>query len=61
MVKKQNCVILDTNSFIVYIKADDICKDVGEDVETRFGFDTSDYELNISLPKGKKCNWINER
>ena len=52
---------MDTNSFIVYIKADDICKDVGEDVETRFDFDTSDYVLNISLPKGKKCNWINER
>ena len=52
---------MDANSFIVYIKTDHICKDVGEDVETRFDFDTSDYELDISLPKGKKCNWINER
>ena len=30
---------MDTDSFIVYIKAEDICKDFAEDVETRF--DTS--------------------
>ena len=30
-------------SFIVYIKTSDICKDIGEDVETRFN--TSNYEL----------------
>ena len=34
------------------IKADDIYKDIGEDVETRF--DTSNYELDRSLPKAKK-------
>ena len=33
-------------------KTDDIIKDIGEDVETRF--DTSNYELDRSLPKGKK-------
>ena len=38
-------------SFIVYIKADDIYKDIAEDVETRF--DTSNYELDRPLPKGK--------
>ena len=27
---------MDTDSFIVYIKADDIYKDFAEDVETRF-------------------------
>ena len=27
---------MDTESFIVYIKADDIYKDIVEDVETRF-------------------------
>ena len=27
---------MDTDSFIVYIKTDDIYKDIGEDVETRF-------------------------
>ena len=30
---------MDTDSFIVYIKTDDINKDIAEDVETRF--DTS--------------------
>ena len=43
-------------SFIVYIKTDDIYKDIAEDVETRF--DTSSYELECNsidrpLPKGK--------
>ena len=42
---------MDTNSFIVYIKTDDICKEIAEDVETRF--DTSNYELDRLLPKGK--------
>ena len=35
---------MDTDSFIVYIKTDDICKGIAEDVETRF--DTSNYELS---------------
>ena len=48
---------MDTDSFIVYIKADDIYRDIAEDVETRF--DTSNYELECNsidkpLPKGKK-------
>ena len=42
---------MDTDSFIAYIKADDIYKDIAEDVETRF--DTSNYELDRPLPKGK--------
>ena len=33
---------MDAESFIIYIKTDDIHKDIGEDVETRFN--TSDYE-----------------
>ena len=33
------------------MKADDICTDVAEDVETRF--DTSNYEWDRLLPKGK--------
>ena len=41
----------DTNTFIVYIKTHDIYKDIAEYVETRF--DTSTYELNRPLPKGK--------
>ena len=49
---------MDTN--IVYIKTDDIYKEIAEDVETRF--DTSNYELDRPLPKvKKKKNWIDER
>ena len=43
-----------TNSFSVYIKTDDIYKDIAEDVETRF--DTPNYELNKPLPK-----WQNKK
>ena len=39
------------DSFIVYIKVDDVYKDIGEDVEVRF--DTLNYELDRRLPKGK--------
>ena len=42
---------MDTDSFIVYIKTDDIYNDVAKGVETRF--DTSYYELDRPLPKGK--------
>ena len=38
--------------FIVYIKTDDFYKDIAEYVETRF--DTSNYQLDRPLPKGKK-------
>ena len=46
-----------TESFIVYIKTDDIYKDIAEDVRTRF--DISIYELDTPFPKGKS-NQINE-
>ena len=46
MVKKQN---VDTD--IVYIKTNDIYKNIAEDVETRFS--TSNYELNRPFPKEK--------
>ena len=49
---------MDKGSFIVHIKEDDIYKDILEDVETRF--DTSNYELNKPLPKGKNKKVINE-
>ena len=42
---------IDTDSFVIYRKKDGIYKDIAEDVETRF--DTSNYELDRSLPKGK--------
>ena len=61
--EKAKLYYMGTNSFIVYIKTDDIHKDITEDVETRF--DTSNYELVIDRPllkgKNKKSNWINER
>ena len=49
--KKTKLCYMDTDSFIVYIKRDDIYKDIEEDVETKF--DTSDYELDRPLLKGK--------
>ena len=42
---------MDTGSFTVYIQGDDIYRNIAEDVETRF--DTSNYELDRPLPKGK--------
>ena len=35
---------MDTDSFIVYIKTEDICSDIAKDVETRF--DNWSYELD---------------
>ena len=57
--EKAKLCYMDTDSLIVYIKTDDIYKYIAEDIETRF--DTSNYELDRLLPKGKKSNWINER
>ena len=39
---------MDTYSFIIYKKTDDICKNIAEDVETRF--DTWNDELDKPLP-----------
>ena len=50
-VVKAKLSYIDTHSFIEYIKTADIYKDIAEDVETRF--DTSNYELDRPLPKGK--------
>ena len=54
--EKAKLCYIDTDSFIVYIKSDDIYKDIARDAETRS--DTSNYELKCnsierSLPKGK--------
>ena len=48
---KAKLLYIDTDSFIVYIETDDIYKDVADDIETRS--DTSDYELDRLLSKGK--------
>ena len=42
---------MDTNIFIVHVKTDDIYEDIAEDVEKKF--DTSNFEINKPLPKGK--------
>ena len=42
---------MDTDSFIVHVKADDIYKDIAKDVEARS--DTSNFEIDRPLPKGK--------
>ena len=42
---------MDTDSFIVYIKTDNIYKESAEDAETRF--DTLSYELDRPFPKEK--------
>ena len=42
---------MDRDSFIIYIKTEDIYKDIVGIVETRF--DTSNYELDRPLSKGK--------
>ena len=54
-MKKKSCVIR-IHCFVVYIKTDDIYKDIAEDVEIRF--DTLNYELECNsierpLPQGK--------
>ena len=49
--EKVKLCYMDTESFIVYIKTDDIYKDVAEDAEIKF--DTSNFELDRPLPKGK--------
>ena len=54
--EKAKFCYMDTDSSIVYIKTDAHYKDIAEDVETRF--DTSNYELNRPLPKGKTIKVI---
>ena len=42
---------MDTDSFIINIKTEDVCEDIAHDVEKRF--DTSNYEVDTPLLKGK--------
>ena len=50
-VEKGKLCYVDTDSFIVHIKTDDIYKDTAEDVETKV--DTYNNEHDRPLPKGK--------
>ena len=54
--EKAKLCYMNTDSFIVYIKTDNMYKDIAEDVETRS--DTSNYQLDRPLPKGKNKNVI---
>ena len=40
---------MDTDSFIIYIKTEDVCEDVADHVENTF--DRLKYEVNRSSPK----------
>ena len=42
---------MDTDNFTVYVKTDNVYKDILENAKTRF--DTSNYELDKPLRKGK--------
>ena len=46
-----NFCFMDTDSFIVHVKTDDIYKDIAEDVKKKF--DASNFEIGRPLPKGK--------
>ena len=47
---------MDTDNFIIYIKTEDVYKDIADDVEKRF--DTSNYEVNRPLSTGKNKKMI---
>ena len=42
---------MDTDDFIIHIKTKYFDKDIADDVEKRF--DSSNYEVNRPLPRGK--------
>ena len=50
--KKAKLCYMDTDSFIFYIKTEDVYIAIAKDVETRFN--TSNYELERQLPRQKK-------
>ena len=47
---------MDTDSFITYIKADDIYKDILEDVEA--SFHTSQLDRPLPIEKNRKVIWL---
>ena len=46
----------DIDGLIIYIKTEDVCKDIANNVEKRF--DKSNYEVNKPLPTRKNKNVI---
>ena len=47
---------MDRDISVVYVKIDDIYKEIAEDLSVRC--DTSNYEMNRPLPKGKDTKLI---
>ena len=47
---------MDTDSFIIHIKTEDVYEDIANDAEKRF--DASYYEINRPLPSGKNKNVV---
>ena len=56
MVKKAKLYYIDTDAIVVYLKIDDIYKDIATDVDTRF--DAWNYKLDRPFPKGKNKKLI---
>ena len=54
--EKAKLCYMDADSFFIYIKADDIYKEITEDVVTRF--DTSNYTLDRPFHNGKNTKII---
>ena len=49
--EKITLCLMDTDTYTVFIKTDGIYQNIAENVETRF--DSSNYESDRPLPKGK--------
>ena len=56
-----NLCYMDSGSFIIHIKTEDVYEDIADDVEKRF--DKSNCKVNRPLPTGKEWqgDWVNER
>ena len=52
--EKAELCYIDTDSFAVLVKEEDIYIDIAEDAEARFG--TSNFEIERPLPKGENKN-----
>ena len=53
------CINLD--SFIVYIKKEDIYVKIAKDVETRFDIQNYELDRELATEKNWRSYWINER
>ena len=51
-----NLCYMNTDSFFIYIKTEDVYEDIADDVEKQF--DKSNYEFNRPLPTGKNKKLI---